>query len=225
MNAHTFQRGTGITHHAQDRRSTLIRSIAALAAVAVAGAAHASTISGTVNTGASFSPTNQSADGTTYFNAPTSGPFALVTIGEFDFTAPSGQAISAGAFSGNFGSNTLASGTAQVNLFLDGIAVASCGAACETASNSADVAWSYTLTSGDFALLSGNANWLAGKAVLTALQVTPSQIVLDPTSVGLTATPVPIPPAAWLLGSALAPLFGLARRKAKAGLLTVSSKG
>ena len=53
MNAHTFQRGTGITHHAQDRRSTLIRSIAALAAVAVAGAAHASTISGTVNTGAS----------------------------------------------------------------------------------------------------------------------------------------------------------------------------
>src|SRR5260370_42013962 len=81
MNAHTFQRGTGITHHAQDRRSTLIRSIAALAASAVGGAAHASTISGTVNTGAPFSPTNLSPDGTTFFNTPPSGPFALVTIG------------------------------------------------------------------------------------------------------------------------------------------------
>jgi hypothetical protein len=225
MNAQTIQRGTGITHHARERRSTLVRPIAALAIIAAAGAAHASTISGTVKTGALFSPSNQSADGTSYFNAPTNGPFAQVTIGEFDFTVPSGEALSAATFSGNFGSNTLGSGTAQVNLFLDGIAVASCGAACEAASTSANVAWSYALTSGDFALLSSNANWLAGKAVLTARQVTSSQIVLDPTSVSLTATPVPIPAAAWLLGSALAPLFGLARRKAKAGSLTVSSKG
>src|SRR5260370_26890350 len=79
MNAHTFQRGTGITHHAQDRRSTLIRPLAAFAALAVAGAAHPSTISRTVNTGASFSPPNQSPHGNTYFHAPTRRPVAPVT--------------------------------------------------------------------------------------------------------------------------------------------------
>ena len=221
MNGPTFQHRAVTAHAIANRRARLMRS-AAVMAIATVGAAHAATLSGSVDTGASFSPTNQSADGTTYYNAPTNAPFAPVTVGEFDFTVPSGQAIDGGTFSGNFGSNVLGSGTAQVNLFLDGVAVASCGAACEAASNSADVAWLYTLSSTDLALLAGNANWQAGKAVLTALQNTPSQIVLDPSSVSLTTTAVPIPGAVWLLGSTLAPLFGFARRKAKAGPLTGS---
>jgi hypothetical protein len=199
----------------QERRP--LRSIAALAAATAfaAGSAAAAT-TGTINTGALFSPSNQSVDGTTYFNAPTNGPFSLVTVGEFDFSAPAGQMVSGGAISGNFGSNALASGTAQVNLYADGLFVATCNAACELASNSNDVAWSYTLTSANIAALAGNANWQSGKIVLTALQLDPSQVVLDPTSVNLTTTPVPLPAAAWLLGSALAPLFGMGRRKAKA---------
>src|SRR5260370_14732038 len=70
MNAHTFQRGTGITHHAQDRRSAMIRSIAALAALAAASVLHPSANFHSLHTLASFSPTFELAVGSTYFNLP-----------------------------------------------------------------------------------------------------------------------------------------------------------
>ncbi len=190
-----------------------VRLKLALAGILLAGtamsSAHASTITGTINTSSVFSPTNQSGDGTTYFNAPAAGPFAPVTIGEFDFTIPAGESVFGGTFNGNFGSNVLGSGTAQVDLFLNGIAVASCDAACEFASESADVPWTYTFTSAQLSSLS------SGAAVLTALQKGVSQIVLDPTSVNIQTqvAPVPLPGAIWLLGSGLLSLFGFARRK------------
>jgi hypothetical protein len=122
--------------------------------------------------------------------------------------------VTAGSFSGNFGSNTLASGTAQATLFVDGVQLAHCDATCEAASNSNDVAWSYSLTASNLAQLSTNALWESGKAVITASQLSASQVVLDPTTVNLTVAPVPLPPALLLFASALAPLFGLGRRKA-----------
>jgi hypothetical protein len=185
---------------------------ALIVAILAATAAHASTISGTVNTGGNAA--NSSGDALTFASAPSNGPFpSTMTVGEFDFSVPSGEAITAGSFNGNFGSDILGSSTSQASLFVDGIQLALCDAACEAASQSNTVAWLYSLTASDLTLLSTNSLWQAGRAVLTASQLSASQVVLDPTSVNLTLAPVPIPPAFLLLASALAPLFGLARRK------------
>jgi hypothetical protein len=184
-----------------------------IVSIFAATAAQASTISGTVNTGGN--PANLSGDAVTFASAPSSGAFPLtMTVGEFDFSVPSGQAITAGSFSGNFGSNALASGTSQAKLFVDGVQLALCDTACEAASQSNDVAWSYSLTASDLTTLSTNSLWLAGKAVITASQLSASQVVLDPTTASLTLAPVPIPAAFFLFASALAPLFGFARLKA-----------
>jgi len=186
-----------------------------MVAILAASAAQASTISGTVNTG--NNPANFSGDAATFASAASAGPFPLtMTVGEFDFSVPSGQSITAGSFSGNFGSDFLASGTSQVKLFVDGVQLALCDVACEAATQSSDAAWLYSLTASDLTQLSGNSQWQAGRAVITAQQLAASQVVLDPTSVNLTLQPVPIPPAFLLFASALAPLFGFARRKSGA---------
>lgn len=197
---------TRCTQSKRSRRAKSIQSAALLVAILAATAAQAATITGTVNTG--------SGDGT-FSSAPSNGPFPLsLTVGEFDFSVPGGQAITAGTFSGDFGSNILGSATGQAKLFVDGIQLALCDANCEAASQANDVAWMYSLTAADLTQLSTNSLWESGRAVITAQQLSASQLVLDPTSVNLTQTPVPIPPALFLFASALAPLFGIARRKA-----------
>jgi hypothetical protein len=185
--------------------------------VALAGnsAAQAATVSGTFNTSAAASPSNQSFDGTTYFNAPSNGPFSPLAIGEFDFSLPAGFGISGASISGNFGSNILGSGTSQATLYLNGISVATCDALCESASQSSDVSWSHTFTTGELATLSGDSNWVNGKALLSALQQSSSQIVLDPTSITLTTAPVPEPQTYALMGLGLA-LIAYRRRNQSA---------
>jgi hypothetical protein len=182
-----------------------------------ATAAQATTITGTVNTGSNAA--NISGDAVTFASAPPPPSSQLpltMTVGEFDFSVPGGgQVITAGSFSGDFGSNILQSSTAQAKLFIDGVQVALCNATCEAASQASDVAWSYSLTASDLTVLSSNSLWEAGRAVMTATQLSESQVVLDPTSVNLTVTPVPIPPAFFLFASALAPFFGFARLKAR----------
>jgi hypothetical protein len=179
-----------------------------IVAILGATAAQASTISGTVNTG--------SGDAT-FVSGPWNGPFPrTLTVGEFDFSVPSGEAITAGFFSGDFGSDILGSATSQASLFVDGVQLALCDAVCEAASESTAVGWSYSLTASDLTQLSTNPFWLAGRAVISASQLSASQVVLDPTSVNLTTAPVPIPAAFLLFASALAPIFGFARSKARA---------
>lgn len=180
--------------------------IAGAIAAGTVGSAQATTFAGSINTSSAFSPSNQSFDGSTYFNAPTNGPFPLLEIGEFDFSIPVGEAVSAVSLSGNFGSNVLGSGTAPVNLFLNSFAVASCDATCAAASNSADVAWTYTFTAAQLGALS------SGRAILSAVQTGPSQIALDPTSITVLTAPVPEPASLALMGLGLAVLVA-ARRK------------
>jgi hypothetical protein len=181
-----------------------------IVAILAATAAQASTISGTVNTGNNAA--NVSSDSAAFSSAPSNGPFTTMTVGEFDFSVPSGQAVTAGSFSGDFGSNIIGSATSQAKLFVDGVQLAVCDANCEAASAANDVAWSYSLTASDLLTLSTNSLWLAGKAVITATQLSASQVVLDPTTVSLNTAPVPLPGALLLFTSALAPLFGFARR-------------
>lgn len=178
------------------RRNTVASACLAASLVALSAGAHASSFVGNINTGSTFSPTNQSSDGTTYFNAPATAPFASVVVGEFDFSIPVGEAVSAVTVSGNFGSNTLGSGSAPVNLSLNGVAVASCNLTCSGATDSNDVAWSYSFTPAQLSALS------SGHAVLSALQQGPSQIVLDPTSISVQTVAVPEPEsmALFLLG-------------------------
>jgi len=199
-------------------RPLQLRGVASATLIVVAlgvTAAQAATISGTVNTGGN--PDNSSGDAVSFASVPSNGPFPVeLTVGEFDFSVPGGQAVTAGSFSGNFGSNILSSATGQATLFVDGVQLAMCGTACESASQSNDVAWTYSLTASDLATLATNTLWESGRAVITASQLSASQVVLDPTSVSLTTSPVPIPAAFFLFTSALAPLLGFTRRAARA---------
>ena len=188
------------------------RRIAAVVLFAAAASSQAATITGTVDTSAASSPTNQSADGTTYFNAPYSGAFpaAPVTVGAFDFAVPAGSFVSGATVSGDFGSDALGSGTAEVDLFLNAVEVASCDAGCANASQSADVAWSFTFTPAEL------ASFASGTAVLTAVQQGVSQIVLDPTTVTLDVTAVPEPGSLpMMLGVLPLIAFGLRRARAR----------
>ena len=187
-------------------RAMLLATTGAL----VAGAASATTIAGTLDTSSAFSPTNQSFDGSTYYNAPYNGPVpaAPVVVGEFDFVLPSGNAVTGATISGDFGSNVLGSGTAQVDLYVGNIEVASCGLACETATQSNDVAWSFTFSASQLGAIG------SGSVVLSAVQQEQNgqQVVLDPTSVSLNVAAVP---EAAGLPMALAglPLLALALRR------------
>jgi hypothetical protein len=196
-------------------RAKGLKSATLIVAILAATAAQASTISGMVDT--STSPTNGSGDPLRFAGAALTGPFpSSMTVGEFDFSVPSGQAITAGSFSGGFGSDVLQSGTSQAKLFVDGVQLALCDVTCEAQSQSSVVSWLYSLTASDLTQLSSNSLWQAGRAVITASQLSVSQVVLDPTNINLTLAPVPVPPAFFLFASALAPFFGFARRKARA---------
>ena len=189
------------------RRPPFIRTIAGAAILlAGCGAAEADTLIAPIDTSPGVSPTNQSSDGATYFNAPSSGPFpaAPVTVGEVQFAVPAGQQISGAAIAGDFGSATPGA-TAPVDLFLNGVEVALCNAACASASAVTNVMWSSTLSPADLFALS------SGTATLTAVQRAGSQLSLGPTSLTVNTSPVPLPAGLLLLGSGLAVSFGLRR--------------
>ena len=184
---------------------------ASVALFACATSASAQTITGTVDTSAANSATNQSTDGTTYYNAPYGGtlPAAPVSVGAFDFTVPNGSVVSGATISGDFGSNALGSGTAAVDLFVNSVEVARCDSVCEAATQSNDVAWSFTFSASQLGAFAD------GSVVLSAVQQESdgAQIVLDPTSVSLTLSAVPEPAGlpTLLLGFPLVAL-GLRRR-------------
>jgi len=205
MNSKT-DRPAARLRHTRIARATLCIASTALFACA----ASATTITGTLDTSAAFSATNQSTDGTTYYNAPYTGvlPAAAVAVGGFDFTVPSGFEVSSATISGNFGSNALGSGTAAVDLFVNAIQVATCDSGCAAATQSADVAWSFTFTPAELGAFAGNS------AVLSAVQEDVSQIVLDPTTVSLTLTAVPEPASLPMTLLAL-PLVALGLRRAR----------
>lgn len=196
-------------------KPSFLRLAAACAAVAACGVApvYAANVAGMVDTSAAFSPTNQSFDGSTYYNAPAAGPFPsdAFTVGEFDFSLSPGFAVTGGTISGDFGSDVLGSATAEVDLYVDQVLIARCDSTCATASETADVAWTHTFTGSELGAL-GN-----GRLVLTAIQQGPSQVVLDPTSVSLDiAAAVPEPGTAWLTLIGGVPLIARALRRRRA---------
>jgi len=193
------------------RHARIARAMLAVAGAALfAGAASAATIAGTLNTSSAFSPTNDSTDGSTYYNDAYYGPLpaAPVVVGEFDFSLPSGNAVSGATISGDFGSNSLGSGTGAVELFVGNVEVANCDAACETATAANEMAWSFTFASTQLSAIGSSS------LVLTAVQQEQNgqQIVLDPTSVSLTVAAVP-EPAGLPMVLAAVPLLALVLRR------------
>ncbi len=196
-------------------------ALVAAALLLIASAASATTLSGTIDTSSAFSPTNQSADGITYYNAPYDGPFpsAAFAIGAFDFVIPTGFAASGATISGNFGSDILGSSTSEVDLFLNQVEVARCDSACAAASESADVAWSHVFSAAELGALA------SGSAVLTAVQQGPSQVVLDPTSIAIDVTAaVPEPGTALMMIGGVLPLLAMGLRRRRSSASTASPR-
>jgi hypothetical protein len=138
-----------------------------------------------------------------FFNNGTDDPTTLPstdTVGTFT-GLPTGFVVGA-KISGFFGTLDSLS-TAGVELFLDGLLVATCnsGDACENGSALSPVPWSFTLTADELALLTD------GSATLTAEQTDIGQVNIDVTTLQVT---VPEPASLALLGLPL--VLGAARR-------------
>jgi hypothetical protein len=127
-------------------------------------------------------------------------PIAPVTVGTF--SVPTG--ITSATINGTFG-NFLAPSSAGVDLFLDGILVGQCVKNAPCWGSALATPWSYTFAVGELSIFDD------GQAVLTAVQTSEFVIRLGVTELDFTV--VPIPAAAWLFGSGLLGMIGVARRK------------
>jgi hypothetical protein len=128
-------------------------------------------------------------------------PIAAVTIGTFNVPTN----IDSATISGTFG-NSLTTATAGVDLFLDNILVGRCVKDTPCWAGGGPVTpWSYMLNSGELSIFDD------GQAVLTAVQTSETFIRLGETELNFNT--VPIPAAAWLFGSGLLGLVGMARCK------------
>jgi hypothetical protein len=133
-------------------------------------------------------------------------PSACV-VGTFAIALPPGEAIASAALAGTFG-NSSATSSAPVQVFLDGLLVATCRDVDPCFDSLVPVAWSFDLDPADFDLLAD------GSATLGALRTGGQLVRLGETT--LTVTTVPEPSSALLLGLGLAAL-ALAQRPAPGG--------
>lgn len=134
-------------------------------------------------------------------------PRPETTIWTYNYTVPTGQVVTGATIQGFFGNSTFNT-TAPVDLYLDGVRIAQCvaGAPCAGANGAAGpVAFSFTFA--DFAVFAD------GRAVLPIVQTGPGAVRLGQTSLTLQTSSVPEPATMFLLGTGLASVAAVIRRR------------
>jgi hypothetical protein len=141
---------------------------------------------------------------------PETAPYPLpsVEVGSFSFAIPPGSVIVSASLSGTFG-NSVVGNSAGVNVFFDGVPVASCApyASCWDPDTVIAEVWTYALAPGDLALLAD------GVGVLTAVQTNEFVIRLGVTTLTIETRAVPLPAALPLFFAGAAALGLAARRR------------
>jgi hypothetical protein len=99
------------------------------------------------------------------FNFDGSSPFpnSPQTIGSYSFSIPTGEEIVSAVIRGTFGNRTVTN-TAPVQVFLDGLNVATCLASEPCYSTQVPLLWSFTFAPSQFSLLAD------GSGLLTSIQ-------------------------------------------------------
>lgn len=143
------------------------------------------------------------------FDGESPFPNTPQTIGTYSFSIPTGEQIVSAVISGTFGNSSFPN-TAPVQVFLDGLNVATCSNSSEPCYFSqTPTAWSFTFNSSQFALLSD------GIGVLTSIQTDQFVTRLGETTLTIeTAPTTPIPTPALLPGLIGMGVAALRKRKA-----------
>ena len=125
------------------------------------------------------------------------------TVGIFTYAVPLHESIVSASVSGTFGNSTVSS-SAPFEMFVDGVFLGECLITSPC----------YQKGLVDFSFDAPNlSDLMDGSLTLSIVQTDQYFIRLGETTLTIETTPTPIPAAAWLFGSGLLGLVGIARRK------------
>jgi hypothetical protein len=137
------------------------------------------------------------------FDGEPSFPTAEQIVGVFSYAVPIHESIVSASVSGTFGNSTVSS-SAPVEMFVDGVFLGECLITSPC----------YQVGLVDFSFDVPNlGDLMDGSLTLSIVQTNQYFTRLGVTTLTIETTPTPIPATAWLFGSGLLGLVGIARRK------------
>lgn len=137
------------------------------------------------------------------FNGEPPFPTAEQIVGIFTYAVPTHESIVSASVSGTFGNSTNSS-SAPLDMFVDGVFLGECLMTSPCYHGGLD----------DFSFdVTNLSDLMDGSLTLSIVQTDQYFTRLGMTTLTIETTPTPIPAAAWLFGSGLLGLVGIARRK------------
>ncbi len=182
-----------------------ILKILPLAAIGIVGAFAGLALNSTHVEAATISQTVSQFN---FFGSPPY-PNPSQTVGTYSFSIPSGEQIASAVINGTFGNSAIPN-TSGVEVFFNGLNVATCTPSQPCYSNQSPTAWSFTFDPSQFSLFS------TGSGVLTSVQTSDFTTRLGATTLTLETAPIAIPTPALLPGLIGMGVAALRKRKAEA---------